>query len=308
MPADVKVAVSDTKTFDAALRLLRGDSADDPTSRDSVAELVPENVIAAGVEDRVVGAIVWQAAAGRVGWLWPPVVSRIEGAAVSSDQIGSRLVAAAVAKLADAGCSLAQALLVPGDTRGQDFEANGFVLIAEMIRMERESALRSDQSLDHGGMEFVSYEQASEHDFEKVIEQTYGESLDCPELDGVRTVTDTLESYKAAGSFRPDLWLLARQRGNWVGCVLLSHATAECSCEIQYMGVIPPARGQQIGRILCERALLDARRIGARKLVLSVDSRNRPAIDHYRAMRFIETNRRRVYILMLMPTGSASRE
>lgn len=308
MPADVKVAVTDAKNFEAALRLLRGDSAGDPISRNSVPELAPENIIAASVENRVVGAIVSQAAAGRVGWIWPPVVSRIEGTAVSSDQIGSRLIAAAAAKLAGAGCRLVQALLLPADTRGQNLEANSFVLITEMIRMERECALRSDQSLDHGGMQFVNYEQASEHDFEEVIEQTYGESLDCPELDGIRTVTEALDSYKAAGSFRPDLWLLARQCGDWVGCVLLSNSSAECSCELQYMGVVPHSRGRQIGRILCERALLDARRVGASRLILSVDSRNRPAIDHYSMMGFIETERRRVYILKLLPTGSASRE
>jgi ribosomal protein S18 acetylase RimI-like enzyme len=308
MSADVKVAVADAKTFEAVRQFLSGESAGDPMSRDSVAEIAPENVIVASVEDRVVGAIVSQVAAGRVGWIWPPAVGRIEGTAVTSSQIARRLVAAAAAKLAGADCRLIQSLLPPGDTRGNDLEASGFVLITEMIRMERECTVRSDWTHESGGLDFVSYEQATGHKFEEVIEQTYCESLDCPELDGVRTVTEALESYKAAGSFRPDLWLLARQRGNWVGCVLLSNSPAEGSCELQYMGVVPHSRGRQIGRILCERALLDARRVGASHLILSVDSRNRPAIDHYNAMRFIETDRRRVYIHKLAPIGSANRK
>lgn len=308
MANDVKVAVSDTSTFDGALQLLRIDSDGAQTAPDSLAGLPPEDVIAASVENCVVGAIVSQAAAGRVGWIWPPVVGWGAGTSVASTQIGQRLVAAAAEKLAGSGCRLAQALLLSGDTRGQDLEASGFVLITEMIRMMRECAFRSDQAHSTCGLEFVSYEQAPKHDFEEVIAQSYRGSQDCPELDGVRTVTEALESYKAIGSFRPDLWLLARQRGNWVGCVLLANSPADCSCELQYMGVVPRARGQQFGRILCERALTDARRVGASKLMLSVDSRNRPAIKHYRAMGFIETERRRVYILKLLPTGSACPE
>ena len=307
MSSDVKVAVADAKTLDGALQLLRGESNGDQTAEDSLAGLASDDVISASVETRVVGAVVSHAVAGRAGWIWPPVVGPSEGRSVVSAQIRQRLVAAATSKLAAAGCRVAQALLIPGDTRGQDLEASGFVLITEMIRMVRDCALRSDRTHDTGGLEFVSYEQATEREFEEVIEKTYRGSQDCPELDGVRTVTEALESYKATGSFRPDLWLLARQRGNWVGCVLLANSPVDCSCELQYMGVVPHARGQQIGRILCEQALMDARRVGACKLILSVDSRNRPAINHYSTMGFIESERRRVHILKLLPTGSTTR-
>lgn len=302
---DVKVAASDAKTFDSALQLLVDDVY---LHRDSTAPgLVSENVLVAIVNDRVVGAIAVQAAQGRIGWIWPPVIGRVDGHANACTQIGRELVAAAVAELAEADCRLAQALLLPAEPRARDLEANSFLRITEMIRMERDCSTRPDSPHDAGELEFVAFGPATERAFEEVIEQTYAGSQDCPELDGVRTVSEALDSYKATGLFEPELWQLARHGDRWVGCVLLSYSPNESRCELQYMGVVPQARGRQLGRVLCARALFDARRVGARKLSLSVDSRNYRAINQYNSLGFVEIDRRAVYILNLKPTGTVSR-
>jgi ribosomal protein S18 acetylase RimI-like enzyme len=285
---------------------MRGDEDASPLRLELPGELAIQDVVVASVANRVVGAIVSHPAEGRVGWLWPPVVREIEQPAVTPALIMRHLIAAGTVALAEAGCKLAQALLVPGDPRGRDFEALRFVFLAEMIRMERDCRSRSDFAHKLDDIQFIAYDQKNEREFEAVIEQTYLESQDCPELDELRTVGEALASYKVAGTFRPDLWLLARRGGEWVGCVLLAHSPADQTCELQYMGVVPRARGRQIGRVLCERALADASRIGADTLFLSVDSRNRAAINHYRAMKFIETQRRAVYIRKLPVAGGAS--
>jgi ribosomal protein S18 acetylase RimI-like enzyme len=293
--------VSDATTFPVAIRLLRGDGG-------SEGDLAFDDVIVASVASRVVGVIVSQQAPGRVGWVWAPVVGEIGGLAVSPNRIRQQLLGAALESLAASRCKLLQALLVPGDPRGQDFEALGFAFIAEMIRMERDCTVWSGLAGETNDLEFVSYEAANEREFESIIEQTYVGSQDCPELDDLRTVSEALESYKVAGTFRPDLWLLARRFGEWVGCVLLASHPDDQTCELQYMGVVPQARGQRIGRMLCERALSDASRIGANKLFLSMDSRNRAAIRHYRALEFAETDRRAVYILTLPIPGLSGGE
>lgn len=302
---DVKVAVSDAETFDSAFQLLVGDCY---VQRESTAPgLVSENVLVASVNNRVVGAVAVQAAPGRVGWIWPPVLCRVDGNASACTQVGRELVAAAVTELAAADCRLAQALLLPAEPRARDLEANGFVRITEMIRMERDCSSRLDAPNNASGLEFVSFGPTTQRAFEEVIEQTYSGSHDCPELDAVRNVTEALASYKVPDLFQPELWQLARHGGRWVGCVLLANSPDESRCELQYMGVVPHARGRQLGRILCARALFDAHRVGACKLSLSVDSRNHPAINQYNSMGFVEIDRRVVYILNLKPTGVVSR-
>jgi ribosomal protein S18 acetylase RimI-like enzyme len=301
---DVMVAVADANTFGAAMRLLRGDTGVVPAAVSKSDGLAPDDVIAAVIENRVVGAVVSHAAAGRVGWIWPPVVSHIDGVPAASVQIGQMLIAAATAKLADAGCRLAQALIPSNDSQDHALVTSGYVLITEMIRMVRDCREQLHGMQDLGGIEFFSFEHAAVREFEEVIDQTYCGSQDCPELDGIRTVSESLESYRSTASFRPDLWQLARRSGHSIGCVLLASFPDARTCELQYMGVVPRARGQQIGRLLCERALVDAARVGACELMLSVDSRNHPAINHYRQLGFHEIERRRVHIRKLQTAGS----
>jgi ribosomal protein S18 acetylase RimI-like enzyme len=298
---DVKVAASDTSTFKSAVQLLAGDAYLDHTA--PAKGLRPGDIIVAIAEQRVVGAIASQVAPGRVGWIWPPVIDRFAADPSATTRVSRELVAAAVAQLAEAHCKLAQALLPSGEPRARDFEANGFVRITEMIRMDRDCNSRPNSTQDAGGLEFVAFGPATERVFEEVIEQTYSGSLDCPELDAFRSVSDVLLSYKGTDSFRPELWLLARRGGTWLGCVLLACFSDENRCELQYMGVVPAARGKQLGRTLCARALLEAHRVGACKLSLSVDSRNVPAIKQYMAMGFVEIERREVYVRRLPPAA-----
>ena len=294
---DVKVAASDAATFKSALELLAGDAYVERARNTEWLEHV--QVLVANLENRVVGAIAVQVAPGHVGWIWPAVVGYGDADSIASKETSQQLVAAGVARLAEADCRLAQALLYPSEPRSRDFEANGFVRIAEMIRMQRDCRARPDSWHDASGLEFVAFGSATERAFERVIARTYAGSLDCPELDGLRSVSEALESYKGTDTFRPELWQLARRGGDEVGCVLLAYFPDESRCELQYMGVVPQARGQKLGRILCERALLQADGIGACRMSLSVDSRNRPALDQYRSLGFAEIDRREVYLRRL---------
>ena len=297
---DVKVAVSDAVTFGPGLSLLCGDGFD-ATSQNladkSKQGLLPEHVLVATVQDQVRGAIATQPAEGGVGWIWSPAVAGFASDSTEASVLSRTLIQAAVAQLTRAGCRLVQALLTPSDPRRFDFEASGFLYLTDMICMECSQLSHAETGSVVAELEFVSFDRSTEHEFEAVIEQTYQGSLDCSELDGIRSVAETLQGYRASGSFRPELWLLARQRGVFVGCVLLAFFPEEDRCELQYMGIVPQARGRQLGRVLCARALRDARQIGASRVCLSVDARNHPAIRQYGTLGFVETERRRVYIL-----------
>ena len=46
--------------------------------------------------------------------------------------------------------------------------------------------------------------------FERAIERSYEQSLDCPELSELRTVQDALAGHRAAGTFDASLWWVSR--------------------------------------------------------------------------------------------------
>jgi ribosomal protein S18 acetylase RimI-like enzyme len=66
-----------------------------------------------------------------------------------------------------------------------------------------------------------------------------------------------------------------------------------------YLGVVPEARGQGLGRELVNKALWEARAADAPQLTLSVDARNQPALNLYRSMGFEEYDRREVFLKIL---------
>src|SRR5207245_274261 len=52
--------------------------------------------------------------------------------------------------------------------------------------------------------------EANEAAFRDVLVQSYEGTLDCPELNGVRTIGEILAGYRAAGPFSPERWWLVR--------------------------------------------------------------------------------------------------
>jgi ribosomal protein S18 acetylase RimI-like enzyme len=114
-----------------------------------------------------------------------------------------------------------------------------------------------------------------------LIESTYIDTLDCINLDGVRTTSDTIAGYRMTGQYRPEWWLIARQGDVDVGCLIMADHEVNDQCELVYMGIVPQARGHGLGRQLVKHALWLAASRERERLVLAVDRRNWPARDIY---------------------------
>ena len=125
------------------------------------------------------------------------------------------------------------------------------------------------------------------HDiFAAVIEQSWQESLDCPELPTVRSVEETIESYKAAGIFTRTYWSLMLVDDEPAGICLLSPLNADKSIELTYTGVIPKYRGQGLGRVMLNRAISLSAIDGYKIMTLAVDKNNHYAMNMYRESGF----------------------
>lgn len=299
--SDVKVTVSTPANFRQALEwVYRGLPASEQTAQvDSAAqELRPENVVVATVSGRVVAAMIFRCGAGRVAWVWPPDFQDADPQinSTAAVDVAARLVEDAVGRLARAGCRLVQALVTPGSVQTQSLAKSGFRRITDVICMTRAGAAPIAATVEVPELQFVPFSPAVDAVFPRIVQRCYVDSLDCPELDGLRPIDEVLEGYRESGVFRPDLWLLARHRGADVGCILLCYWPDEKRCELQYMGLVPEVRGKRFGSTLCARAIDKAREIGADELCLAVDERNQPAVTVYKDMGFEATDRRSVFI------------
>lgn len=130
----------------------------------------------------------------------------------------------------------------------------------------------------------------------KALESSYIDTLDCPELCGLRSTHDVIESHQSAGVFDPNHWYLIEQQGAPVGCCLFTFTPEFNSAELVYIGLAPSARGLGLGRIVLDNAVSNLRVAGVDEITCAVDTRNTPALRIYESMGFRAFDARLGYI------------
>jgi ribosomal protein S18 acetylase RimI-like enzyme len=190
---------------------------------------------------------------------------------------------------------LVQALVQPADGQGRArLLRGGFVQAAELSYLvsPRPSQTAAAPS---GVLEFEPYNADQESRLAALIGATYDGTLDCPLLNGLRSLPDVLAGYRTVGAYRPEDWQFVRRSGHDVGCLLLAEHPAADHTELIYMGLVPAARGCGLGREITLRALYLAARRG-QSLVLAVDAANTPACALYAGAGLVEWDRRAVLL------------
>ena len=191
---------------------------------------------------------------------------------------------------------LAQLLVAPGDRpRDAQLAGCGFQRLAELVYLFADvTPTISDPP--ESALTLTPRAHEIPDRLAAVIEATYAGTLDCPGLDGVRAIGDTLSGYRAQGRFMPEHWYLVGSAGRDVGALLLADHPGSGNWELVYMGVVPEARGQGFGAQIVRHALREASAASAERLVLAVDAANSPAIAMYRECGFREWDRRVAYV------------
>ncbi len=128
------------------------------------------------------------------------------------------------------------------------------------------------------------------------MDSSYVDTLDCPELCGLRDSHDVLASHKATGVRDPALWFVAIEAGIACGCMLLSPCTDQRSVELVYLGLAPCLRGRGIATRLLSMGIERTRGLGAAELTCAVDARNTPAIRLYERFGFRSFARRVAFV------------
>lgn len=202
------------------------------------------------------------------------------------------------------GVRLAQSLLEPEQTALRELIAGcGFRHVGDLLYMRRPWRPVPPGAGDEAwpkGVEVRNWREGDDADVMRALERSYIDTLDCPELCGIRRTADVLASHRGAGSWSPDLWWLVYAGGEPEGVVLVNEFPAQRHAELVYIGLGPALRGRGLGEKLVRRALraLGSRR--CRELTCAVDERNAPALVIYERLGF-ETFASRV--ALVKPTG-----
>jgi len=250
-------------------------------------------------DGRIVGAMLSQAMAGRTAAVWAPEVSTPWRRGL----IAESLVRAALQDYRSRGFLIAQALLDESAPRqgAADLASGGMPHVTDLVYLERETAIPIPVPLHLPPIHWRSFGPDVEVEFRAVLQATYIQSLDMPELEGIRSLDDILASHRAAGRFRPDRWRVGLVEGEpEAGAILLlSEVIDRDAWEVAYLGLTPAARGRGLGTSVLAQAISMAASQNVSHIELAVDTRNHPASHLYQTAQFITFDRRSVHIASL---------
>jgi GNAT superfamily N-acetyltransferase len=206
------------------------------------------------------------------------------------------LTRGALGELATRNLYYGQALLeAAAHSRGELLRQAGFRSLAPLAYMERSATYPWTETPSAAGLEWLQFDERTGPEFARTILASYQDSLDCPELTGIRPIDDIIASHQAVGRFDPALWELACVNGQPSGCLLLARHTHAPIVEVVYTGVVPAWRQRGVGGLLLRRALEQCRAAGARRLSVVVDDRNTPAKRLYERFAFTPVTHREAY-------------
>lgn len=162
-------------------------------------------------------------------------------------------------------------LRVPLPHPAQETPAPALPADVELVPLDALARARGVRPTDQGCL----------NELVRALDRSYIDTLDCPELCGLRATPDILQSHLKTGIFDPTLWFLLFHQGRPEGCMLLSRVPDHQCVELVYLGLGPELRGKGLGATLLQRGLQRLRGVPEAELNCAVDQRNAAAVRLY---------------------------
>lgn len=258
--------------------------------RERLLENRPEDVcVAQQINNRWVAGVQTQDLGGRAALIWPPASNNRN---IDWGPMGECLFG----ELQRRNIDYTQSLVAtdrPGPWRA--LIALGMTQLTTMDYMVASVHARSQDVTPHSTAPTLApLELNAEADDDSVfsrlchiVGETYRDTLDCPELNGIRAVEDVVRGYQTSATLFT--WIVRDIEAGAAadaGVLLLSDHPTHDQTELTYMGLLPEYRGRGWGRLLVNHALENTLKLGRSKVVLAVDRRNDPAIQQYKTAGF----------------------
>jgi len=266
--------------------------------------LDPEGIFTVHDEAGLCGVLAATPLAGAGSLIWPPQTVTV--APAHRPDAENRLVEAAKEWLVRRGAKLAQALLAPEENAlAGPLLRNGFRRLTRLEYLRRGLTDFPQPPAPSARFTFQPYHTEVQGIFQQTLLRSYEGSLDCPELNEARSIDEIIAGHKAQGEFDAGRWWLAWQhtgpqvRRRPAGVLLSTKVSDEPCWDLSYVGIVPEARRQGLGRALTQLALSQAKDAGASQLTVAVDLRNIPARNLYADLGFVAASQRDVYLAFL---------
>jgi mycothiol synthase len=256
-------------------------------------ELPADGLLVCRDGENLIGTIAALPLPGAAGLVWPPQVAGTSGRETAEDV----LLETAMAWLRHRGAKFAQALLSAGEA-GSAFplERRGFRHITTLLYLQKVLSLADQFAHSPSRLDLQTYTTCDGPAFHQALVDSYEGSLDCPELNGLRTAEQIVAGYRAVPGCQLQRWWLASHQDTPVGVLITVASQEAATWELLYVGLVPPARHQGFGTELTRMAMAQAQASGAARLILTVDTRNQPARRLYASLGFEQYDRREVYL------------
>ncbi len=161
-----------------------------------------------------------------------------------------------------------------------------FTLLTQVAHIYVDLQASAITPVQSRGLNFRPASDFSAKRLARIVAETFADSQDCPELDGLRGEQDVLHGFLDGRQLRAtNRWEVVERDGQPLGVLCLNPAGGG-DTELGYFGVSRPARGRGLGAALASRAMELSRECGDNILAAAVDQRNFPALRTYEQLGF----------------------
>jgi GNAT superfamily N-acetyltransferase len=298
----ISVFAAEQEHRQAALRLMLSREIDVPDDA-RVADVMEstqlgkmnlDGLLAAKADDTIVGAALYVLQPDQTAFVWPPVVRGDADMPSISDDLLRELCH----RIDAAGVWLGQSLVETGAIEDRAvLVRNGFDHLTDLQYLDCSLDGRGGRGESTPRLATVNFDPATNVDrFASLLETTYLESRDCPELNGTRTGKQALWSHEVSGGFDASRWKIYRVGATDVGVLLLNDRPDQNAWEVVYMGIVPAQRGKGYGREMLLCGLDEARQAGRASVLLAVDRNNSYAQSIYKKLGFVDLGTRAAHV------------
>lgn len=149
------------------------------------------------------------------------------------------------------------------------------------------------------GLSFTSITKKDDKILGPILEETYIDSLDCPNIHGIRSVQDIIDGHRGIDDSSVQLWSIAELEGKKVGVVLLNSLPKIKCIELAYIGLSPTVRGKNLADACMQHITNQIADTPFSRVTLAVDSKNIPAKKLYLKWNFTKIKQRLTMIKKL---------
>lgn len=185
----------------------------------------------------------------------------------------------------------AAGFLSPDPMRDLLLKESEMIPVAKLVQMECidlqsiPKLVVSQLTRELGEVHFVPHYELPLERWAQLVESTYANTLDVPELNGLRNIQSTLAGYASTVLGTPQSWWIVRCNDADIGCLLLTPTSLGC-CELTYVGLKSEWRGKGLSKLMMNFVRDWALQNASNGITLAVDLRNTPAIRLYQACGF----------------------